>query len=86
TVINGAGFFQINRRSDGTRSSSSVSYQHPVLDRENHTIRTGAWAKKVVFDATGDVPRAVAVDITDNAFGRTTRVGARREVIVSAGA
>ncbi|CAM3766664.1 GMC family oxidoreductase [Tsukamurella ocularis] len=86
TVINGAGFFQINRRADGTRSSSSVSYLHPILDRENLTIRTGAWAKRVVFDTADGTPRATGVDITDNAFGRTTFVAARREVIVSAGA
>ena len=30
TVVNGASFFQINRRADGTRSSSSVSYIHPI--------------------------------------------------------
>ncbi|MFC8383737.1 GMC family oxidoreductase [Nocardia sp. NPDC057272] len=82
TVVNGANFFQINRRTDGTRSSSSVSYLHPHLDRPNLTIRTGAWAKKIVIENG----RAVGVDITDNAFGRTTRITANREVIVSAGA
>lgn len=33
TVINGANFFQVNRREDGTRSSSSVSYLHPIDPR-----------------------------------------------------
>ncbi|MFC4372753.1 GMC family oxidoreductase [Nocardia halotolerans] len=82
-VVNGANFFQINSRADGVRSSSSVSYLHPILDRPNLTIRTGAWAKKIVIDEN---LRAVAVDYVDNPFGRATRVGANREVIVSAGA
>ncbi|PCC27804.1 choline oxidase, partial [Glutamicibacter sp. BW80] len=38
TVLNGANFFQINRRADGTRSSSSVSYIHPIMGRENFTL------------------------------------------------
>ncbi len=82
TVVNGANFFQINRRSDGTRSSSSVSYLHPNLDRPNLIVHTGAWVKKIVIENG----RAVGVDITDNAFGRTTWITANREVIVSAGA
>ncbi|MDL9945468.1 GMC family oxidoreductase N-terminal domain-containing protein [Gordonia sp. ABSL11-1] len=86
TVINGANFFQINRRPDGVRSSSSVSYLHPILDRANLTIRTGAWAKKIILERGDGRLRAVGVDITDNAFGRTTTVRARREVIVSTGA
>src|SRR5699024_5867437 len=40
TVINGAGFFQINSKKDGTRSSSSVSYLHPIMDRKNLSILT----------------------------------------------
>lgn len=86
TVVNGANFFQINRKADGTRSSSSVSYLHPVLDRKNLTVRPGSWVKRVAFDTSGARPRAVGVDITDNAFGRTTRIAAAREVVVSAGA
>ena len=86
TVVNGANFFQINRRPDGVRASSSVSYLHPNLDRPNLTVRTGSWAKKVVIDDADETPRAVGVDITDNAFGRTTTVRANREIILSAGA
>ncbi|AZG46047.1 GMC family oxidoreductase [Gordonia insulae] len=86
TVTNGANFFQINRRPDGVRASSSVSYLHPNLDRANLTVRTGAWAKRIVVEQADGALRAVGVDITDNAFGRTTTVRASREVIVSAGA
>ncbi|WP_293696609.1 GMC family oxidoreductase N-terminal domain-containing protein [uncultured Agrococcus sp.] len=83
TVVNGANFFQVNRQPDGTRSSSSVSYLHPILDRENLTILTDTWATKLEFD---DDNVCAAVHVVDNAFGRQSRIEARREVIVSAGA
>jgi len=82
TVVRGANFFQINSLPNGTRSSSSVSYLHPNLNRPNLTVRTGSWAKRIVVENG----RAVGVELTDNAFGRTTRLDAHREVIVSAGA
>ena len=31
TVTNGAGWFQVNRSTDGTRMSSSVAYLHPIM-------------------------------------------------------
>lgn len=31
TVVRGANWFQINCRPDGTRSSASVSYLHPLM-------------------------------------------------------
>lgn len=83
TVIRGANFFQINRKSDGTRSSSSVSYLHPIADRENLTILTDAWVRELEFDASG---ACTGVHVVDNAFGRASRIAANREVILSAGA
>ncbi|GAA3708206.1 GMC family oxidoreductase N-terminal domain-containing protein [Zhihengliuella alba] len=82
TVVNGANFFQINRRADGTRSSSSVSYIHPILDRPNFHLLTGLRGKELRFD--GETCTGVAV--VDNAFARTHELTARREVILSAGA
>jgi len=82
TVINGANFFQINRRADGTRSSSSVSYIHPIMGRENFHLLTGLRGKELLFD--GDTCTGVAV--VDNAFARTHELTARKEVILSAGA
>lgn len=82
TVLKGANFFQVNRREDGTRSSSSVSYLHPILERANLTILTDTWVREIVFE--GD--RAVAVDGVDNAFGRSQRIGANKEIVLSAGA
>ena len=83
TVINGANFFQINRRADGTRSSSSVSYIHPIMERENFTLLTGVLARELTFD---DANRCTGVAVVDNAFGRTRYLRARIETVVSAGA
>src|SRR5699024_883410 len=83
TFTSGANFFQVNRKADGTRSSSSVSYLHPILERENLTILTDTWAKELEFDAQN---ACTGVLVTDNAFGSTTRIGADKEVIVSSGA
>jgi choline oxidase len=83
TVINGANFFQINRRGDGTRSSSSVSYIHPIMDRPNFTLLTGLRARVLNF---GDDRRCTGVDVVDSAFGTTHTLSARREVVLSAGA
>lgn len=83
TVTQGANFFQINAREDGTRASSSVSYLHPIRERTNLTVLTGTQAKRIVFDENR---RATGVEITDDAFGRAHVLSANREVIVSAGA
>ncbi|EMQ99462.1 GMC family oxidoreductase [Paeniglutamicibacter gangotriensis] len=83
TVLNGANFFQINRLEDGTRSSSSVSYIHPIAQRENFTLLTGRQARKLRFN---EAKACTGVDVVEGAFGRTTQLSARREVIVSAGA
>jgi choline oxidase len=83
TVVNGASFFQINRKQDGTRASASVSYLHPVLDRENLTVLTDTRVTKVELDAEN---RAVAVHVVADNHGRQARIAAAREIIVSAGA
>ena len=86
TVVKGANFFQINRKPDGTRSSSSVSYLHPVLARENLSILTDAWVKEILFSEEGDSPRAIGVSLVDNAFGRASTIRAEKEIVLSAGA
>ncbi|MCP3426430.1 GMC family oxidoreductase N-terminal domain-containing protein [Rothia sp. AR01] len=83
TVTNGASFFQINRQADGTRASSSVSYVHPIRDRENFHLITGAQVKRVLLD---EGLRATGVEIVDNAFGSPRTLTARREIVLSAGA
>ncbi|MGP4977912.1 GMC family oxidoreductase [Brachybacterium tyrofermentans] len=83
TVVNGANWFQVNRQADGTRASSSVSYLHPNLERENLHVLTGLQVMRVLFD---EEQRATGVEYIDNAFDRSSIMHARREVILSAGA
>ncbi|HVL86086.1 MAG TPA: GMC oxidoreductase [Pseudonocardia sp.] len=84
TVTEGAGFFQINAEADGTRSSSSRAYLHPILGtRSNLEVRTGAWASRVLFDDAG---AATGVEYQDTAVFGYRSVGARREVVLAAGA
>ena len=83
TVVNGANWFQVNRQADGTRASSSVSYLHPIRDRENLHVLTGHQVMQVLFD---EEQRATGVEYIDNAFDRSSIMHARREVILSAGA
>jgi choline oxidase len=84
TVTEGAGFFQLNASADNTRMSSSRGYLHPVMgQRGNLVVRTGAWARKVLLDASG---KATGVDYLDSGTLRYRTVYARREVILSAGA
>ncbi|WP_127782520.1 GMC family oxidoreductase N-terminal domain-containing protein [Rhodococcus sp. X156] len=83
TVTHGANWFQINCRPDGIRSSSSVSYLHPLLGRRpNLEIRTEVRAEHLVLDGT----RCTGVRVRENDLLHSTTVSARREVIVSAGA
>ena len=82
TVTHGAEFFQISSHGDNTRSSSSVSYLHPIRDRENLDILTDMWVSKVLFDGT----RASGVEYRRDAFNRRATITAKREVILSAGA
>ncbi|MGM1018933.1 MAG: GMC family oxidoreductase [Actinomycetota bacterium] len=83
TVVEGANFFQINARPDGIRSSSSVSYLHPILDRENLDILTEHRVMRVTFD---EHKRATGVDVQGADLSSTVHIGARTEVILSAGA
>jgi choline dehydrogenase-like flavoprotein len=80
----GAGLYQVTQFFDGPhrgeRCSAAAAYLHPVMDRPNLTVITGAHVTKIALDgkrATGLHYRA----------GREERVvEAAREVIVSAGA
>jgi choline dehydrogenase-like flavoprotein len=83
TVTSGASFFQINAHEDGTRASSSVSYLHPVIDRENLTILTERRVKRIMFD---DARRATGVEVLAPDLRRTFHVAARQEIVLSAGA
>jgi choline dehydrogenase len=83
TVLNGAGWFQINAAEDGTRMSTSHAYLHPILgSRPNLHVRTGCFVSEVVFEATTAVGvRYQRPDLTGHDVVR-----AAREVILTAGA
>ncbi len=84
TVIEGAGFFQINAEQDNTRMSSSRSYLHPVLrERRNLAVRTNAWVSRVLFESAR---AATGVEYLDCDALRYRSVQARAEVILCAGA
>jgi choline dehydrogenase-like flavoprotein len=75
----GAGFFQTTTRY-GRRASTAVSYLRPVKDRKNLRIETSALAQRIRFDGH----RAVAVEY--NQIGSLRTAGARKEILVCAGA
>jgi choline dehydrogenase len=84
TVVEGAGFFQINADEDNIRSSSSHSYLHPVMgQRPNLDVRVNAWARQILFDADR---RATGVHYLDSATFHYESVAARREIVVCSGA
>ncbi|MEU2108528.1 GMC oxidoreductase [Streptomyces sp. NPDC019507] len=84
TVVRGANWFQINARPDGTRSSASVSYLHPVLGtRPNLEVRTGVRARRLLFSADG---RCTGVEYLEPDTVHTSAVTARGEVVVACGA
>jgi choline dehydrogenase len=79
----GAGFLPVGYDPDtGSRSSSSVAYLHPHLDRPNLTLLLETWAYRVLVDGRGDA-RGVAVRGPD---GTLREVRARHEVVLCAGA
>ena len=65
---------------DGRRESAATGYLHPVLARENLTVRVNSLVTRVCFDGT----RAVGVDYIDK--GESCFVPAEQEVILAGGA
>ncbi len=75
----GVGLYQVTQK-DGERCSAARAYLHPVRQRKNLTILTGALATKILFQGK----RAVGVLCRHKGGEREIR--AAREVILSAGA
>lgn len=65
---------------NGKRWSAAQAYLRPVLERPNLTTETGAMTTRILFDGG----TAVGVEYVQD--GKTVRVAARKEVIVSGGA
>ena len=75
----GVGYHQTTTR-NGKRCSTAVGYLHPVRNRPNLRVVTGALAEKILFDGK----RAVGVAYRE--FGEPRTVHAAREVILCGGA
>lgn len=86
----GVGFFNIAYDPyDGTRSSASVAYLHPIMPhgphrRKNLHLFLETWVNKLTFDAK-DVKRIRGVNVKSK-YGVKKTLTARREVILCAGA
>ncbi len=75
----GVGAYQLTIR-DGWRCSAATAFLHPVRDRQNLVVRTGAHVTRVVLE--GGI--ATGVEWLEN--GAVRRAHAEREVILAAGA
>jgi choline dehydrogenase len=75
----GVGYHQTTTR-NGKRCSTAVGYLHPVRNRPNLRVVTGALAEKILFEGK----RAVGVAFRE--FGQPRTVRAAREVILCGGA
>lgn len=75
----GFGFFDVNQR-NGERMSSARSFLHPAAQRPNLRIIPDALTRRVLTEGA----RATGVEAVIG--GKTVRIHARREVVLSAGA
>jgi len=75
----GAGYYQLTVK-NGQRCSAAVAYLHPVMNRPNLRVETGALASRVIIEGG----RATGVEFKQG--GATRRAKAAREVILSGGA
>lgn len=66
-----------------TRSDAATAYYAPAKARPNLHVLTSTKAQKIIFDTSSNVPKAVGVQIQKD--GKTTTVGAIKEVILAAG-
>lgn len=79
----GTGFFSVAYDpATGYRSSASVAYLHPVLDRPNLTLMLESWAYRLLPDEDGRLTR---VQVRDAAGGQHT-LRSHRELLLCAGA
>lgn len=79
----GIGFYQVTQFHDpakaGERCSAAAAYLHPVMDRPNLTVITGAHATKILFQGK----RATGVAYRQGKAEKTVRAG--KEVILCGG-
>jgi choline dehydrogenase len=70
---------EVNIDSHGRRASTSTAYLHPVMGRDNLTVKLRALTTRVLFDKD----RAVGVEYVQD--GHVERIHADREVILCGG-
>jgi choline dehydrogenase len=75
----GAGIYQMTIK-DGKRHSAAAAFLHPVLQRPNLTVMTGALVTRLLFEGN----RAVGVEYLHE--GTLHQLQVNQEVILSAGA
>jgi choline dehydrogenase len=75
----GVGIYQITTE-DGLRASASSAYLRPAMKRDRLSVQTGAHATRIVFDGSQ------ASGVVYRQGGQSLFAGARREVILAAGA
>jgi choline dehydrogenase len=78
-VQEGTGWHELTI-ADGKRQSTALAYLHPVMDRPNLTVHTGALARRLTFDGK----RCTGVEYERN--GSVETATADGEVIVCGGA
>ena len=80
----GIGLYQVTQFHDpaknGERCSAAAAYLHPVMERPNLTVITGAHAERILFDGK----RATGVSYRQKRQSHT--VSAKREVVLCGGA
>lgn len=74
----GMGYYQVTQK-DGQRCSAAAAFLHPVRERPNLAVISGAQAERILFDGK----RAGGVRYRRG--GASETVSARREIILSAG-
>lgn len=75
----GSSYFQVNQKT-GSRWNTARGFLRPILSRKNLTIVTHAMVQRLLFEGR----RAIGVEILRNKIPMA--LGARREVILAAGA
>jgi len=80
----GAAYFQMNQRR-GRRWSATKAFLRPVLGRPNLVVRTHAQVTRLRIETHEGLKRVLGVELRE-AEGESAFVGARREVILAAGA
>jgi choline dehydrogenase len=77
---NGAGLLQFHINEDGSRCSSSTAFLHPIIERENLRVITGAEVRKLIIN--DGIATGVEYQLGNEIF----YANASQEIILSAGA